>query len=243
MATVGVLGRMARNLPSRVVAGDDVRDGRLVEAVRHRLLAQVRVERDEREGLLEAGLRRDEPLVARVGEDGDAVAGPQAQRAQPAAEVVGRGVDVDVAEPAVVAQVELLVDLPVGLHLILLGEDVAGAEEGPRAVARHRPLPGLLHGVALGADEVVVEVVVLLLGRLEDDLLVGRADHFGARGLHGLARLPRPLDGLVDGPGEHVPQQHDDPDEGQRDAGLDVGHDGATDGTRRVLRNGMQRAD
>ena len=44
---------------------------------------------------------------------------------------------------------EFLEKLPVRLYLVLLAEDVPGGEQPPFPVSRHRPVPGVRHGLAV----------------------------------------------------------------------------------------------
>ena len=65
-------GRLLQNvleLGQELVGGDDVRDLGLVDSMRNGLVTEVGVERDEREGLLEAAQRAHQPLLLRLGED------------------------------------------------------------------------------------------------------------------------------------------------------------------------------
>ena len=71
------------------------------EPVPHRLLPQVGVERDEREGLLEAALRHHHPLRPGVGVQTDGLAGLHPQHSQSPPQAFRQPVSLVVAHPPV----------------------------------------------------------------------------------------------------------------------------------------------
>ena len=82
-----------------LVRCDDVCGLGLVEAVHNSLLAQIGVQGDDGEALLEAPLSGDEPLAPGVGKDANLVSRLQIERPHPLAEELGSAVRLLVRQP------------------------------------------------------------------------------------------------------------------------------------------------
>ena len=147
-------------LGQQLVAGDHQLSPGLVQAVDDRLLTEVGVQRDHRETLPEAGLHNrfwsmdnkhfhidyveelhlgsHHPLHPGVSEQADTLSRLLPEGSKPATKPLGHRVDLVVAEPTVVAQVQLGEHLPVWLHLAF--KDVGGSYRSWR-ISRWTPRP------------------------------------------------------------------------------------------------------
>ena len=79
--------------------------------------------------LPEAGLGRHQPLHPRVREETKVLLRLLSKGAETAAEVVRHGIDLLVGHPPIVAKLQLLEHLAIGLHLVLFPQNVAGAKK------------------------------------------------------------------------------------------------------------------
>ena len=82
----------------------------------------------------ETGLGGHHPLHPCVGEQADALPGLLTEGSQTATKSLCHGICLVVAEPPVVAQVELGEHLPVGLHLVLLTEHFPRPHQALRVI-------------------------------------------------------------------------------------------------------------
>ena len=93
------------------------------------LFSKVCVDGDHRKALSEARLSRHQPLHPRVREETKVLLRLLPEGAETAAEVVRHGIDLLVGHPPIVAKLQLLEHLAIGLHLVLFPQNVAGAKK------------------------------------------------------------------------------------------------------------------
>lgn len=134
----------------------------LVDPVRNALIPQRRVNRHQRHVLLEAPVRRNQPLRPRLREDHNVLPRLLPELAQTPPEAGRRELRLDKVAPHVVAHLELLEDAPVRLHLVLLTEDLARADAPLRRVDLRHEVEHPLQGV----DVVLQHLDVHLAGRV-----------------------------------------------------------------------------
>ena len=135
---VPVGGEDVAELGQELVAGDHQLGPSLVQPVHHRLLAQVGVQGDHWEALPEAGLGGHHPLHPCVREQADILSGLLTKGSETPTKSLSHGVCLVVAEPPVVAQVELGEHLPVGLYLVLLPKHFPRPHQALRVIPYSR---------------------------------------------------------------------------------------------------------
>lgn len=171
---VGQLLQQRLELGQQIVAGDDDRRLRLLDAVDDAVVAERRVDRHDGDVLLEAAVGGDHPLGARLRKDDDVLERLLAELAQRPPELRGEALDVDERAPLVVAHFVLLEDAPVRLPLVLLAEDLSRAQAALVRVNFRRIVEHLLQRVDVRLEHLHVKLTRRLNRPVRDLLLIAR---------------------------------------------------------------------